>query len=747
MTKHIVCYFLILCSFMLCGMDDDKTKKDDENKYALHLKNGKIKVEKQLLDKFPGRHTLLSGSFTRSYTVNAFQLAMDVAQIMSPDIFQKSLPQKINFETKSKIVQKLEKSLLPDILGCKKIFFHLQQSDTINKFLNQETVRLLKNSFFQLKEDEGINLTDVEDFEDETNALKNEIVRIFATSDQISDFSQQNVHLDLSGTKDENVLREIMVPHGTLYAYTITGDQPMTYLFNLAGQKKIDYASTISELLMTKPVSSFYVAQFANKIVGLTSSGFTLSFSDKNYVDSEYVEANESDKKSLSGDGKFFLMMSATSTNCFLYVHDLINKRVVMHTDIAYISKSGKLRGCCFNPEDSNTFLYYTDEEVCIGDEQYIQSRQRSILSSQNMKKPMILNDFDGEIIKAAFSDDGSCIYVLTWQTPSLTCYKYHYLEQVGKVKIELPNKIDIVNVVNSFDNDQLFVECTYVVYPYRLYDLIRFDFGREVSKYSAHNLAIGAGRPPDVRSLGNLIVYRAQTKIQFYDSFFRKLILYPFGLDRCRSILGFSADKLLWFRIESLADSKNTSKKSADDYLLCYTVQKSEELEKIWRKIEKDFDLNDCLELLKENKDNRMAWYKNAYGKLNKDVEEQKSSLKKSDIYGKAYKKAALLQSTQSEQTKAVIETKKSLQRAQEERKRQQEKLVKLKALEERKKKQQQDDARNLKTIKKKFGEIPKYIGKTPQPPQIPQPTFVQRMWLNIKSAGKNLFYWLFGF
>jgi len=48
MIKQIVCYFLMLCSFMLCGMDDDK------NEYVIHLKDGEIRVEKQLLDKFPG---------------------------------------------------------------------------------------------------------------------------------------------------------------------------------------------------------------------------------------------------------------------------------------------------------------------------------------------------------------------------------------------------------------------------------------------------------------------------------------------------------------------------------------------------------------------------------------------------------------------------------------------------------------------------------------------------------------------
>lgn len=688
-----------------------------------------IKAPKKILDLFYAIKTTPISSNTfdfsnRSYTVSAFELAVDIAYIISDGYAAQDETEAnkiIDFSIKSKIAKALQENSVDDVLGCANIFFSLGGPESIQRLMDKESVRLIKKFMLQ-GGDQTITLGDV-DVTKLFETLKNEIINIFATSDEIIDFSKNNVHLDLTGTQDKEINHEVMVPRGTLYAYTTGYEQPI-HLFNVTAQKKIDYKLPTHALPNT-PVAyalSLYAARLANKIAGVTPYNVVLLFSDDESVNVKFGVSSR-DVVAFSEDGKLFLRVLVIESLCFLEVYDLVKGLIVYSTRVAYISRSRQLRGCFFNPDDSNIFGYYTNEQMCISDENHLH-------------KPMILKDFDGEIIKAAFSDDGSYIYVLIWKENSLTCYRYHYLEPAGKISIQHPsNELEVLNTINSADNEQLFVECSYnsgknPPYPLKSYDLVRFDFGEGIRKPSAQNLYIGAEQKFDVRLLDNLIVYKAKDKIHFYDCFFHTQPLPPLGLDKCRSILGFSADGSLWLRMDpGAADIRGVKK--AEEYLISYNLRKKQLLNDIIIKVNANLGLNDCLELLTENKKNKRLWYENAYATINKVDEKDKQGLRESIAYAKAYEKALKSQLPESDQAKAIREAEEALQESQRIRAQQLETTKKIKVIQKAKAR------RKNKEEQMESGQILAHPQITPPPPT--PPTMLQRAWNAAKSAGQG--------
>lgn len=596
-----------------------------EEKYTVYLKgDAEIKISKNLLDQFPAIKTRPSTSLlidysNTNYTLDSFTLITKVAQIIYDEYARKTnntLPENLNFAIKAQIMQELEKAPLADVLICSNFFFYQQASEAIQKFFNTESNRLLKR-FISKEEGNDIDLSNI-DLSEQTMELKKEVIDIFASSDQVITFSQKNIHLNLPNTKDKEIMEEVMVPHGDMYAYILANDKK-NYLILLSKNQIKQLEKHTFTTDTSNGIYGLYAAQRANGIVSLMGGSgdivlYTLSTFFTNEVEirkmlqgSAFVES----PCALSADGRFFLYLFHPYSSYLekqLAIYDFYNeekpKTINADTYIGATAYRGDptntINDCCFNPTDSDTFLFYGAEKIFF-------------TTGDHVINEINFANIGGKIVKTLFSNDGSYVYIIIHQKDNLFCYKYYYFQPIGFVKhwkAQLNyDRIVVKNVVNSPDGEQLFVECLhssiYREQPQHqeYHNLYRFDFKTGLSTI----LYSGEGQSFDLKSDGNLIVFKTKNRIHFYDCFFQREVN-SFSIERCRRLLGFSADGSLWLRMEA-APISVMSKKSSEDYLLCYKIREQGKVKAMSENINKNFDLTECLELLTEQRISRTNW------------------------------------------------------------------------------------------------------------------------------------------
>ena len=471
---------------------------------------------------------------------------------------------------------------------------------------------------------------------------KKEVVDAYATSDDIVTFwhkflynpSGSVVRLNLTGTQEKEILSEVMVPQGNFYAYTLTNEfvnNEYLYVVNLSdaalkkykmqpqGAKRITLGWNSARLYAAGAINNTIVAvtDYTNSMLWFSNGRIEYQVMPSRRLTEpaviEHVFA-------LSGDGNSLLELK--SLNSKLY-YTLYNGLTSVGQEEP-MKDFDRLSGASFNPMNNNMILYYNNQKV------FVTKINKGVAESSVLKK------FSGDVIKAIFSNDGSCIYVLAKQNSNLSCYRFSDLKQKGELNLSYRNEnIDITNVVNSPDNEQLFVECRYStedkgIFTEKSYDLVNFDFG---AASSVKSLYLGEKQSFDVRADGNLIVCKTGNKIHFYDCFLRKKAQDSKSIDGCKAILGFSADGFLWLRMEPPV-AMLERKKSDEDYLLCYKVRKKEDLEAVAKEINEKLDLNNCLDLLNNRNINRNEWDQKLYKMLGEN-----------SWYEKAYKKSTALQ------------------------------------------------------------------------------------------------------
>lgn len=748
---------LFFCTSLFCA-DQGKNisflcvDKNDNTEY-------RISVSREVAEQFPyikgEKHIYNQPVYIlrNGYTAESLKLLFRIAEIIHannpdrPDV----IVQGIDFYTKSQLIPELTKATPQDMLLCIKAFNILVSPSYIDIHALNPTLQFLVHEFTNKlkvaaadKAGQDINFGDIQIIgENKYFAfLKKDIVNVLSTYNIGSFFGRYKSYeiIHLLGTTDKQLIKDSLVQKGNLYAYMLkeAEDKKSVYTVDVSAHKAVPQFSSQSHSLSDVPYNyqdDLYAASGFDEIASIAYLDNNVLVHSIGKTDLLAMLSMPEDVSkiyyALSADGKTLLVLfycrNRDENNRLIFRrYDLVNGTSADIYEKRFVGDI-KVQRCFFNPTDADVFAYCTNTRHGILYSRYDEKNKKREYVEQVFEQP-------GEIILASqFSNDGSCVYVVTTNRTkrNIYFYKFHYLNPEKNIEYVIEKGIISAHIVSSNDNNVCFVELEYQdnrYLPIKRFDLIKTNFGE-----NAPGVTVIQGNQGEIFntvSYANLMVYKTKERIHFYDVFFKKETS-NHSVERCNSILGFSSKELLWFRIAP-------ARKGDHEYITAYHIRKKD-FKDIAESIEKDLYTDffaTYINLLTTKPDNRQEWYNKFVDNVPRELLEKIQGA--SNLTTNTSAPSAELSTSSQDTSKDE-----SLERQALNLRNEAIHSAYLARMQQKKNKQdigalrQQHAATAARAQQIAAGNAPTLQASTPQPTP---PSVLQRVWHTVKSARQRL-------